>query len=217
VADQNYPGVKAFFRKNFTGWDWGILLALVTAFSAVIWLLVDLTISAAGAEIRADVAEVRADLTVLTDEVTDTKSDLTKQFSEIVANVTSVLEEHATIMESAIENGMTERTNELALALASKFETARTLTVYVTNVPRNDPEVLAIVSPFVNEHGSLTTVSNFADSMIVSTRLKDLNGIAAQDLQAVVEELWLEHPEIETVLSWDESSGPGYFGGSSGN
>lgn len=182
-----------FFKHNFTRLDWGILLTATAMLFGAIWFVVNLSIAASSAGISAEVAQVRADLVVLNDDVRDTKEELTEAF-----------EKHASSVNETFDQGMKDRTDELSRALLDQMKKDQWLTVYVTNIPRNDQKIMSLVDTYMQNYGINTRQSFFADKVNVSSRLEDLDSMKARSLQRLLEQIYESYPNVDTKLRWED-------------
>lgn len=185
----------SFFSDNFTKFDWGILLAAVGLIGTVTWFAVDLTV-------EAKVASIRADVAILKDEIEDAKGELLASFNQLDNDLTYAFENMHDGVVTKVEDGMRERSDELSRALLAKFDIDHPLVVSVANVPTNDVKANALIMNYMDAHGSATKISTFADKIVFETRIDDIHGDAAKDLQIVLQKLWSDYPDVETSLGW---------------
>ncbi|KIT16595.1 hypothetical protein [Jannaschia aquimarina] len=198
----------SYLRNNFTGWDWAGVFGVIATLFTGIWFIV-------GLRIEAETAPINASITVLTDEIEDTKDELTEDFDELKADfgtsetrILAAFEELSIEVSENVDKGMIERTDELSRALAARFDQERPLLVHVTNVPRDDPTILGLMEGYREAHEGAASMVVFGSKLQWTARIDDLEGDEAQDLQAVLEEIWTSHPEVETVLTYERAGVP---------
>jgi hypothetical protein len=196
----------SYLRNNFTKVDWIAVAGAIALLLGGIWFVVDRTIV-------AETAQIRADIRILEDEVEDTKRDLTAQFDDLrtefgeaESRIVKAFDAFSTDVAASVEGGLTERTDELSRALIAQFQQDRVLTIHVTNVPRDDAAAMQLVQGYMADHASESVLLPFGNKVQWTAQVEDLEGMASRDLQNILEEMRVSHPEVETVMTYEPAT-----------
>ena len=179
---------RSFFLSNFTKGDWIALLGSMAAFLAFMGWIMDKVAAASVAEVTKEIGSVKTEMALVKDSVSDLETNLTAAFGA-----------HTTAVDQAIDNGMEQRTDEIAKSLIAMFGDGNAVVVRVANVPMNEPVAMTAVNEFTTKFAAGTTLAMFGSKAVVEAVVDGMMDEKARSLQGMIETLD-GYPDVQTDI-----------------
>ena len=186
----------SYLWTRFQRADWVTVFGLAALFLSAVWFVVDLTIEASTAELKADFKILQEDFedstTAQANKIDNLDSDLTQQIQSISASI-----------EETVGRGLSDRTDALSQALVARFDNPTRLTINLANISRKNASTETLISDFAASQKASLLISYFADKSVVSLTIDEFHGAKAQPVQEWLDALKAVDENIVTKFDWE--------------